>query len=160
MTKLCTATTLAMITRLPHAQVRLITHPSEGQMVKLMVESSYKVVLYLIKEGRNLLLTDNSDDKPLTDIWDMYFKPDAKGQKQQVSFSPFRSCRGAAPVWWHESASRQVIPIRVLKGCPVVRGVTETESVAEVKEMCVCLLGRPSAKHSSCLHIFSLSLLS
>lgn len=83
-------------------------------------------------------LTDNSNNKTLTDIWDVYFKPDDKVQKQQLSFSPFRSCRGAAPVWRHESASRQVIPIRILKGCHMVRGVAETESVAEVKEMCVC----------------------
>lgn len=40
--KLCAATTLAMTTRLPHAQVRPLSHPSEGQMVKLKIDSSYK----------------------------------------------------------------------------------------------------------------------
>lgn len=71
-------------------------------------------------------------------MWDVYFKPDDKVQKQQLSFSAFGSCRGAALVWRHESASRQVILIRILKGCHMVPGVTEIESVAEVKEMCVC----------------------
>lgn len=125
MTKLCTAATLAMITRRPRARVRAPrTHLKVKCLNQGRVPLVHQVTLALslmnyfyckwFDKGRRsgrcckwIMVTTNLR-RVFSGRW-------YKVQEQQVSVFPLHSSRGTAPVWRHESACRQVIPI--LKRC-------------------------------------------